>query len=146
MIENLSIYFNQLYLTDAYKRRGCAWVLLQLWTFSNNLCTQSVVRVGPPLVICNISFRSPWGVKHSKHEKPWRSTQLWKWPTGPVFFSTSMKRDTMLATEVQWTSGFKAGLHLTVNERSRRQYPQATKKRSLKSSCCALHKHFQGTN
>ena len=63
-----------------------------------------------------------------------------------------MKRDTTLATEVQWTSGFIAiktvpGLDLTVNEKSQKRYTQqVTKKRSAKSSCHVLHKHFLGTN
>ena len=63
-----------------------------------------------------------------------------------------MKTDITLATEVQWTSGVIAiktvpGLHFTVNEKSQRRYTQqTTKKRSAKSSCHVLHKHFLGTN
>ena len=63
-----------------------------------------------------------------------------------------MKTDTVLATEVQWTSGFITiktvpGLHLAVNEKSQRQYTQqATKKRSAKCSCHILQKRFLGTD
>ena len=66
-------YFNCLYTIDTYKRHGCAWALLQPWTLSNKLSIQSVVRVGHPLVICEVSFRSPWGAECSKCEKPCRS-------------------------------------------------------------------------
>ena len=67
---------------------------------------------------------------------------------GHVFFLTPMKRDTMLAMEVQRTSGFIPAktvprLYPTVNEKSQRQYTQkATNKRSAKSSCRVLHKHL----
>ena len=126
--------------------------LLQSWALSNKLCIRSVARVGLPLVICEVSFR---GVERSKREKPCRlSIDSVAKVTyfGHIFFPTPMKRDTTLATEVQWTSGFIAiktvpGLHLAVNAKSRRRYIQhAAKKRSTKSSCHVLHKHFLGTN
>ena len=77
--------FNRLYVIDAYKHYRCAWVLLQLCALSNNLCIRSVVRVGPPLVICEVSFRSPWGAERNKREKPCRLsidsiTKVTYWP------------------------------------------------------------------
>ena len=62
--------FNRLYAIDAYKRHGCAWAILWLWALSNKVCILSVVRVGPTLVISEVSFWSPQGVEHSKREKP----------------------------------------------------------------------------
>ena len=53
-------------------RHGCAWALLQPCALSNKLCIQSVIRVGPPLVICEVSYRNPRGVERSKREKPLR--------------------------------------------------------------------------
>ena len=52
-----------------------------------------------------------------------------KWLIGHVFFSTPMKRDTMLTTEVQWTLGFipiktVPRLHPTVNKKSQRWHTQ----------------------
>ena len=57
---------------DAYKCHRCAWALLMPWALSNKLCIWFVVRVGPPLVICEVSFRSLQGVERSNREKPWR--------------------------------------------------------------------------
>ena len=59
---------------DAYKRHRGAWVLLQPRALSNKLRIRSVVSVGHPLVICEVSFRSPQGAERSKREKPWRSS------------------------------------------------------------------------
>ena len=80
---------------------------------------------------------------------------MWKLkePIGSVAWPKVVSDDTMLAIEVQWTSGVIAiktvpvpELRLAVNEKSRRQYTQqATKKRSVKSSCHVFHKHFLGT-
>ena len=52
---------------DAYKHRE---VLLQLWALSNKLCILSVVKVGDPLIICEVSFSSPQGAECIKREKP----------------------------------------------------------------------------
>ena len=62
--------FNRLYAIDTYKHHGWAWAILRLWALSNKVCILSVVRVGPPLVICEVSFWSPQGAEHSKREKP----------------------------------------------------------------------------
>ena len=58
---------------------------LQLWALSNKLYIQSVVMVGPPLVICEVLFRSHWEVERSMCEKPCRSlidsiTNVTYWP------------------------------------------------------------------
>ena len=48
--------------------------MLELWALSNKLYIRSVVRVGPPLVICEVSFRSLRGAEQSKREKPCKSS------------------------------------------------------------------------
>ena len=68
-----------------------------------------MVRVGHPLVICEVSSGSPQGAEGREREKPCRLSidSIAKVGyTGHVFFSTPMKRDTRLATEVQQTPGF----------------------------------------
>ena len=65
---------NRLYAINAYKRHyvkhhGCAW---QPWALSNKLCILSVVRVGHPLVICEVSSGSPQGAERREREKPCR--------------------------------------------------------------------------
>ena len=106
-----------------------------------------MVSLGLPLVICEVSFRSRLGAESSKCERPcWSSIDLIV--IGHIFFSTPMKRDTALPTEVQQTSGFiliktVPRLNLALNEKSQRRYTQqATNKCSTKSSCGVLHKHL----
>ena len=51
--------------------------------------------MGPPLVICEVSFRSLQGVEHSKHEKPCKSSidSIVKVTYWLRFFSMPMKKD-----------------------------------------------------
>ena len=67
-------HFNQLYAIDAYRRYRYTWALSQLRALSNKLCIRSVIRVGAPLVICEVLFGSLQGLECSKHEKPCRSS------------------------------------------------------------------------
>ena len=107
-----------------------------------------MVRVGPPLVICKVLFGSPSRAERSKRERPCRSSinSIAKVTIGHVFFSTPMRRDTRLDTDVQRISGFirmktVPRLHLAVNEKKPKMVPTANK-RSVKSSCRVLHKHL----
>ena len=92
-----------------------------------------MVRVGPLLVICKVLFGSPSRAERSKRERPCRSSidSIAKVTIGHVFFSTPMRRDTRLDTDVQRISGFirmktVPRLHLVVNKKSQRWYPQQT--------------------
>ena len=111
-------------MIDSYKLHGCAWALLQPSALSNKFCIRSVVRVGLPLVIYVVWFRSLQGVERTNaYEERHR---------GAVDF---------IAIKTV------SGLYLTVSEKSQGQYTQqATKKCSTKSSCHVLHKLFVGTN
>ena len=78
-------HFNQLYAIDAYRHYRYTWALSQLRALSNKLCIWSVIRVGPSLVICEVSFGSLQGLGCSKHEKPCKSsmnsiTKVTYWP------------------------------------------------------------------
>ena len=109
--------FSRLYAVDAYKRRYVKLLIsitdmLELYNsrglLGNKLCILSVVRVGHPLVICEVSSEAlKWrSVESVRSRVGCQSTWLRKWLTGHVFFTTPMKRDTTLATEVQRTSSF----------------------------------------
>ena len=51
--------------------------LLQSWALSNKLRIRSTVRVGHPLVLCEVSLRSPPRAECSKCEKPWQLSIDW---------------------------------------------------------------------
>ena len=68
--ERFILVLKRLYAIDTYKCHGCARALLQPWALSNKLCILSVVRVGHPLVICEVSSRSPQGAERREREKP----------------------------------------------------------------------------
>ena len=102
--ERFILVLKRLYAIDTYKRHGCTWALLQWWALSNKLCILSVVRVEHPLVICEVSSGSPQGAESVRSRVRCRSSRLWKWLAGYVFFSMPVKRDTRLATEVQQSS------------------------------------------
>ena len=66
---------------DAYRCHGYAKALLQPWALSNKLS----IRLWPPLVIGEVSFRSLQGAECSKREKPCRSSidsiaKVTSWP------------------------------------------------------------------
>ena len=67
---------------DAYKRHSCAQALLQLWALSNKLRILSVVRVGHPLVICEVSSGSPQGAERRVRDKSCRLSiaKVTYWP------------------------------------------------------------------
>ena len=60
----------------------------------------------PPLVICEVPFRSLPVAERSKREKPCRLSNDSIAKSDLLAMSTLMKRDTTLATGVQQTLGF----------------------------------------
>ena len=63
----------------------------RLYDLSYKFCIQSVVAVGPPLVICSETLEGRSVVSMRSHVSC-RSTQSRKWLIGHIFFSTPMKR------------------------------------------------------
>ena len=149
------IRFNWLYAIDAHKRHGCAWALLQPWALSNKLCIRSVVRVGPPIVICEVSFRSPWRAERSKREKPWRLliSSIAKVTYWPRFLSNAYEerqnasyRGTADLRLHSYQDSFEAASHCQREKPKTVHTQQAIKKYSAKSSCRVFHKHFLSTH
>ena len=62
--------FKQLYVIDAYNVTDALVLYYSRGALATNFFIQSVVRVGPPLVICEVLFKNPQRSERSEHEKP----------------------------------------------------------------------------
>ena len=77
-------------MIDAFSITGA----LELYYSCGLLATTRFVScLGSPLVICKVSFRSPWGAEYECEKPSWSIIWSQKWLTDHFFSSILMKRD-----------------------------------------------------
>ena len=134
---------------DACKRHGCAWTLLKPWALSNKLCIWSVVRLGHPLGICEVSSRSPQVAERSEREKLSVADRLnCKSDLLAMFSSQHLWRESQ--GQLQRFSGFRLYTYLDSSvatshcqwEKPKTAHTASNNRRSAKSRSSVLHKHL----
>ena len=105
-----------------------------------------MVRVGPPLVICEVSFQSSQGAEHSKHEKPLIDS-IAKVTYWPHFLLSAYEERHNTRYKGTVDLGFiriKTVPGLSMRKAKDGRYTQqATDRHSVKSRCSLFHKHLQ---